>query len=262
MATSAGLDVHIYDSPVIRQLNQQYVIHQNERSVFQANIELRAQVCRSLAENGKTLNIGGDHSMGFGTISAFLQTYPTESRVIWIDAHADLNTRAASPSGNHHGMPLSFMMGLDSDDAFPVPVRLEHGNLTYVGIRDLDPFEVETIDKLRINVITPGELEQCNADKMRHWVTEHVGTGKKVHISWDVDSTDPATEIGATGTPVKAGIRCAQVKDLIKIVAELNTLVSMDMTELNLDLAANDDERRQSMEKTQDVINHFLRCPL
>ena len=32
--------------------------------------------------------------------------------LIWIDAHADMNTPATSPSGNVHGMPLACCIGL------------------------------------------------------------------------------------------------------------------------------------------------------
>lgn len=255
---NAESNVKTYDSSLIRQLNKKNDGSDRESSVFQANIELRQLVCRSLDENKKTLNIGGDHSMGFGTVSAFLQTYPTNSCVIWVDAHADMNTRSSSPSGNHHGMPLSFILGFDADPAFPVPVQLHHENLTYVGIRDLDPFEIETIDKFQINVIKPEDLEDSNIDKIRQYVRKYIGTGKFVHISWDVDSTEPTTDICATGTPVQGGIHCSHIKQLIQVVAEMNKLVSMDVTELNLDLAKNDDERERSLDMTLDVIKTFI----
>lgn len=260
MISTSGSNIHIYDSPAIRQLNGNDENSNKEEKVFQANLDLRNSVYQSLKENKKTLNIGGDHSMGLGSVSAFLQAYPTNSRIIWIDAHADMNTRSSSPSGNYHGMPLSFILGLDSDRRFPVPVNLDHHHLTYVGIRDLDPFEIETIEKLNINVIKPDDLKQCDSDKIHQLVANYIGREKIVHISWDVDSTDPITEISATGTQAEGGIKCSHVKDLIKAVAQLNTLVSMDLTELNLDLAKNDEERQRSFDMTLDVIKDFIQC--
>ena len=54
------------------------------------------------------------------------------SRVVWIDAHGDLNTPETSPSGNEWGMP--FRMILDSGGVAPEDAAL-------VGARNLDPPE-------------------------------------------------------------------------------------------------------------------------
>jgi len=44
-----------------------------------------------------------------GTIHGHMQVN-NNACVLWIDAHADLNTPKTSPSGNFHGMPLSFIL--------------------------------------------------------------------------------------------------------------------------------------------------------
>ena len=64
------------------------------------------QICQS---NRKVLTLGGDHSIGAGTVHGHLTAYP-DSCVIWVDAHADINTVKSTPSGNMHGMPLSFVL--------------------------------------------------------------------------------------------------------------------------------------------------------
>jgi arginase len=61
--------------------------------------------------------------------------------IIWIDAHADVNTREASKSGHFHGMPLAFLLSLDQDERFPITVLLKPQQLIYVGLRDVDPFK-------------------------------------------------------------------------------------------------------------------------
>lgn len=35
--------------------------------------------------------------------------------VVWVDAHADINTVETTTSGNIHGMPVSFLMGLNKE---------------------------------------------------------------------------------------------------------------------------------------------------
>jgi arginase len=54
------------------------------------------------------LTLGGDHSLGAGTLAGMLKVHPNLG-VIWVDAHADINTPDTSLSGNIHGMPISFL---------------------------------------------------------------------------------------------------------------------------------------------------------
>src|SRR5215470_18176339 len=65
-------------------------------------------------EAGKfPLVLGGDHSVAAGTVAGVAEFFRQQRRqdqkigLIWIDAHADINTPETSPSGNVHGMPLA-----------------------------------------------------------------------------------------------------------------------------------------------------------
>ena len=58
--------------------------------------------------------LGGDHSLGLGSISAVARhcvDTRRKLRVLWLDAHADFNTSALTPSGNVHGMPVACLCG-------------------------------------------------------------------------------------------------------------------------------------------------------
>ena len=54
-----------------------------------------------------------------GTVHGHCQVHP-DACVLWIDAHADLNTPKTTPSGNFHGMPLSFIIRELEDDVTSV----------------------------------------------------------------------------------------------------------------------------------------------
>ena len=132
--------MHTYDCNEIRKLDAKP--SGDEKAIFQANLDLRQLALQSLKTNTKTLNIGGDHTMAFGTVSAFLEYFQEKEKIlIYIDAHADANTRKASESGHYHGMPVAFLLGLDKDEKFPIEVLLKPEQLIYVGLRDVDPFE-------------------------------------------------------------------------------------------------------------------------
>ena len=63
-------------------------------------------------------------------------------KVLWIDAHADINTMNTSPSGNYHGMPVSHLLGLDNMNSLEgyewKRENISPENIIFLGIRDLD----------------------------------------------------------------------------------------------------------------------------
>ncbi len=82
-----------------------------------------AETCRRLgvavdkaASQGKMpLVLGGDHSVAVGTVAGLSRSFRKRKKkigLIWIDAHADMNTPETSPSGNVHGMPLACCIGI------------------------------------------------------------------------------------------------------------------------------------------------------
>ncbi|MBI2419064.1 MAG: arginase family protein, partial [Ignavibacteriales bacterium] len=76
---------------------------------------LAEKVIQTLERGNFPLCLGGDHSMALGTIAgiaAFCKKKNQSLGVIWIDAHADMNTDETTPSGNIHGMPLAASLGM------------------------------------------------------------------------------------------------------------------------------------------------------
>src|SRR6266700_2940252 len=73
------------------------------------------QVLKTLEAGKVPVVLGGDHSVAAGTVAGVAEFYRRQNQkigLIWIDAHADINTPDSSPSGNVHGMPLAAIMGL------------------------------------------------------------------------------------------------------------------------------------------------------
>jgi len=79
-------------------------------------------------------------------VLASLQKYK-DLNVIWVDAHPDIHTYSSTVSGNKHGTPLSVVCGMENQHwASRMGLRtLSFDKLTYVGIRDIDDAEGETI---------------------------------------------------------------------------------------------------------------------
>lgn len=75
---------------------------------------LSNQVQKVMKEGRSVVTLGGDHSVGVGTIDGHVQAKGNVA-VLWVDAHADLNTNITSDSGNVHGMPVALITSELSD---------------------------------------------------------------------------------------------------------------------------------------------------
>ena len=207
----------------------------------------------NMSTSGKIINIGGDHSMSIATIASTLNKYPN-TKVIYFDAHADLNTYKSSKSKHYHGMPLSFITGIDHHKKFSfIKNLLPFENLLYIGSRCWDIFEVNEAHKKNIQFLTPNDINkdiQGSINKIMNFVGN-----SPVHVSFDVDSIDPKY-IPSTGTAVKNGI---ELKNANHILDELNNtnIVNMDITELNGDLGSKSDGIK-SIKNTEYLFHKFL----
>ena len=197
----------------------------NLQNLYQTNNEVK----------GPRINVGGDHSMAIASVAHSLNLYPN-AKVIWFDAHPDINTFSSSLTKSYHGMPLAFLTGLDNDSRFDfIKNKLDFSNLLYIGIRDIDPVEKEIIEKYNIKWISVENLNH-NTPLTITRINDFIDK-KPVHISFDVDSLDPNI-FERTGTPVPQGLQLEATKKVLDSLL-LENMVNMDITEINLDLDGN-----------------------
>src|SRR5437868_1945255 len=104
-------------------------------------------VLKTLEAGRVPLVLGGDHSVGAGTVAGVAEFYRRQNQkigLIWIDAHTDINTPESSPSGNVHGMPLAAIVGLGPTELaniFGFSPKVAPENCVIVGVRDIDATE-------------------------------------------------------------------------------------------------------------------------
>ncbi|MCC7062099.1 MAG: arginase, partial [Planctomycetes bacterium] len=118
---------------------------------------LRLRVRRSLDQGEIPIVLGGDHSIAIGTVSGVAEHFRSKNEkigLIWVDAHADMNTPESSPTGNIHGMPLATVLGLgharlvEMGGFWP---KVAPKNVCLIGIRDIDNHEREIVKKSGIH---------------------------------------------------------------------------------------------------------------
>ncbi len=185
------------------------------------------------------LVLGGDHSMAIGTITgidAYCRKRNKRLGVIWIDAHADINTPDSSPSGNIHGMPVAVALGLGApmltSIGGPEP-KLTPDRLIYIGLRSVDPGERALIRKLKIEAHTMTDLDKHGVYSL---ITKAVASLRKevdhLHVSFDLDVVDPMVASGV-GTPVPGGLTYREAHLIMEVIADTGYMHSMEVAEVN-----------------------------
>jgi len=208
-------------------------------------------------EMRRLIVIGGDHSIAVGSVAALNDHYLKKGNklyVVWIDAHADINTYESSSSKNTHGMPVAFLLGLCQQKLVKIGTHLTPDQIIYVGLRDLDPPEWKFLEDLGIKYYTMSHVKEKGIDIIMSEIKEYV-KHTEVHISLDIDGIDPIFT-SATGTPVEDGLSLRDVLTIIKSWPK-SQMKSIDVVEFN-PLIGTDAEVKKTLTTINACIYAFL----
>jgi arginase len=193
-----------------------------------------AKVVEESRAGGLPLVLGGDHSVALGTLGGLASVHGTGG-VLWIDAHADINTPETSPSGNVHGMPLAAALGLAGEafesEAWPLPA-LDARRVVLLGLRQADTGERKLLREAGVRVFTMSEIDRIGVERAMREALDHVAGGGFVHVSLDMDALDPEVAPGV-GTPVRGGLTYREAHLALELVAESGVAGSLEVVEVN-----------------------------
>ncbi|GAA5862149.1 hypothetical protein JCM1840_001661 [Sporobolomyces johnsonii] len=231
------------------------------RLVSKVTRELADRVYEHSKKGELTVTLGGDHSLAMGTVSGTFKAHP-DAALIWVDAHADINTPLTTPSGNLHGCPVSFLMGLAGTSKEEIPEFgwiepvLSADRLVYIGLRDIDEGERKILKENNIKCFSMHHVDKWGIGKVVEMALEHVGTDRPIHLSFDIDALDP-TVAPSTGTAVRGGLTFREGHYICEAIAETGRLVSLDVMEINPSLGA-----VHNVQETVDVGRSLVRSAL
>lgn len=179
------------------------------------------------------ITLGGDHAISMGTVAGLAAGRRTG--LLWIDAHADLNTPDSSPSGNVHGMPVAHLLGLGDvrfRRAWGGAAAIRAEDVVYIGLRSVDPQERERIRALGIATYTMKEIDERGIAPIAAEALEHLAGVERLHVSFDADVLDPTLAAGV-GTPVPGGLTYREAHLLMELLADSGRVTSLDLVEVN-----------------------------
>ena len=203
--------------------------------------------------------LGGDHCLGIGSISAVARhcrEAGKKLRVLWLDAHADFNTNALTPSGNIHGMPVACLCGHGPQELIEIGgtvPAISAKAVRQIGIRSVDQGEKRFVHQVGLEVFDMRYIDEMG---MRHTMELALATldaNTHLHVSFDVDFLDPDIAPGV-GTTVPGGPTYREAQLCMEMIADTGRLGSLDVMELNPSL----DVRNQTATLAVDLIESLF----
>jgi arginase len=221
---------------------------QDERDEKKKYIREIAKVCQklyqtslaSLDEEAMPLVLGGDHSIGAGSVAATAdwarKTRNLPIGLLWVDAHGDMNTPGITLSGNVHGMPLAALLGSEPAELSKIggySPKVLPAHTVIIGLRNLDDVEKVAVRDSRVHVFTMKDIDRQGIASVVEQAVNLAGNGTAgLHVSFDMDVCDPLIAPGV-GTPVKGGLDYREAHMVMEIVADCGQLLALDMVEVN-----------------------------
>jgi arginase len=200
---------------------------------------LAARVHGAMAHGFVPVVLGGDHSVAVGTVTGVAQYFREREQcvgLIWLDAHADMNTPETSPSGNIHGMPLACILGLGLDalaDLAGFRPKVLPKNTVIVGLRDVDMTERPHVRESGVRAFTMRDIDERGLRAVMEEAIRIACDGTVgFHCSLDMDFVDPKDAPGV-GTPIRGGATYREAHLAMEMICDSRNMTSIEVVEVN-----------------------------
>ena len=235
----AGLGYEVRDYGNVTAPGSETATVGDERARFLPEIKdacsrVAGLVVEATSAGATPLVLGGDHSVALGVLGGLALAHGPGG-VLWIDAHADVNTPETSPSGNVHGMSLAAALGLAGgafeSEGWTLPA-VDPPRVALVGLRQLDEGERRLLREADVRAYTMSEIDRIGIERAVRESLDRVAGGGFVHVSLDMDVLDPDVAPGV-GTPVRGGLTYREAHLAMELVAEAGVAGSLEVVEVN-----------------------------
>ena len=191
---------------------------------IQGTLNLASEAMRNLST--PVFNLGCDCGGEFIPIAKLNERFGGDLRVIWFDAHPDLNTPQTSTSKTFHGMVLRSLLG-DTPPGFEryLPVPLHPRNVVLAGVRSIDPGERDFIESHPVSVIASEDVNTAvDSEKLQPL------EGGPLYVHVDYDVLDPVDHPNAVYT-VDGGVRLDKLIEWLQTIRHTQDVVGFSLTE-------------------------------
>jgi arginase len=223
------------------------------------NTALRDAVAAELGLGRLPIVLGGDHCLAIGSIAAVAahaRRTGKKLRILWLDAHADFNTNAITPTGNVHGMPVACLCGIGPAPLVEIGDRkpvLDPSAVRQIGIRSVDEGERKLVHDVGLDIYDMRYIDEVGMRRVMEEALDGVDADTHLHVSFDVDFLDPSIAPGV-GTTVKGGPNYREAQLVMEMIADTGRMASLDIVELNPAF----DKRNQTAKLAVDLVESLF----
>ena len=188
------------------------------------------EVTRALRE-GFSIVIGGDCTLVAGAVAGAATALGRPPGLVYIDAHADLNTPETSPSGFLCGMALAIALGRGPRGILPDGGGVSPEHVALLGFRLLDPGERDAIGDLALAVPAAAMLKLGPRIAAALALDAIDNDDGPIVVHLDVDAVSHA-EMPVKASP-EGGLSIAELSDLVTALVASPRVVALHVAEFN-----------------------------
>ncbi|XP_068162308.1 arginase-1-like [Antennarius striatus] len=258
---TAGCAVKDYGNLTFEEVvdDGQVGVVKHVQAVGGANQSLSEAVQKVKTEGNTPVMLGGDDSLAIGSIHGHVGGLS----VVWVDAHADINTPLSTPTGNLHGQAASYLI---QELQAKIPNLPGFSWLQpCVGARDLvymDPQERHILKLHGVKVSAMPQVDQLGIARVMEETCDYLLARKPIHLSYDIDAIDgvPFAVTWVKGTPAAGGLTYKEGLYITECLCETGLLSAVDLVEVNPLRGQNEQEVQFTVSTAVDLLLGCYGC--
>jgi arginase len=232
---SVGYEVvdHGDDPPQIFKPDTESPRARNISAVLKSIETLKPRVEQAVKSGALPLIMSGDCSIALATVAG-ARRYFRHIGMIYMDADADLNTPATTPSGCLDGMVVSHLTGRGAPELvrfWSEPFLVREPDLALFGVSRLDPPEEAVLSNSPLRRYLVADVKRHGAAASAKTAVERIrGNGNEFVLHFDVDVI---SDFVATNYPSTSGLSLDEVREALLVFAQQKNLAAIEITAYN-----------------------------
>ena len=221
------------DPPQIFKPDAESPRARNIPAVLKSIENLKPRVEQAVKSGALPVILSGDCSIALATVAG-ARRYFRHVGMIYMDADADLNTPATTPSGCLDGMVVSHLTGRGAPELvrfWSEPFLVREPDLALFGVSRLDPPEETVLASSPLRRYLVADVKRHGPTDSAKTAVERIrGSGNEFVLHFDVDVI---SDFAATNYPSANGLSFDEVLQALLVFAQQKNLAAIEITAYN-----------------------------